>query len=141
MGHLVCAQAVAWAIETARKYGTAAVTTRNHFHFGAAGMWTRMAADAGFIALSMSSHRSPLTPGASIESLHTVSPMSIGLPAGAQPPINLDMASHINRDFSAEDWFAESPSMFLKDLVRLVHGHAPQLRWSFKSLTNPGGLT
>ena len=112
MGHLVCAQAVAWAIETARKYGTAAVTTRTHFH-------TRMAADAGFIALSMSSHRSPLTPGASVESLHTVSPMSIGLPAGAQPPINLDMASHISRDFPAEEWFAESPSMFLKDLVRL----------------------
>ena len=34
MGHIVCKQAVDWAIETAKTHGTACVTTRNHFHFG-----------------------------------------------------------------------------------------------------------
>ena len=117
MGHLVCHEATAWAIETAKKFGTAAFTTRNHFHFGGAGMWTRQAAEAGLMGLSMSSHRYPLKPGASIETVHGGSPMSFGLPAGDEPDLILDMATHLTTGLDTEEMFAELPASFLKDLA------------------------
>ena len=117
MGHLVCHEATAWAIETAKKFGTAAFTTRNHFHFGGAGMWTRQAAEAGLMGLSMSSHRYPLKPGASIETVHGGSPMSFGLPAGDEPDLILDMATHLTTGLDTEEMFDELPASFLKDLA------------------------
>ena len=43
---------------------SAGATTRNHFHVGSAGQWTRKATDAGLIGIAVSSHRYPLPPGA-----------------------------------------------------------------------------
>ena len=109
MGHIVCAEAMEWAIGTAKQFGTAAATTRNHFHVGATGFYPRMAVREGCIAICMSSHRS-MTPRSDDGELTSIadfvhqgdditrsvlaSPMSIGIPAGAsQPPIVLDMAA------------------------------------------------
>ena len=109
MGHIVCAEAMEWAIGTAKQFGTAAATTRNHFHVGATGFYPRRAVREGCIAICMSSHRS-MTPRSGDAELTSIadfvhqgdditrsvlaSPMSIGIPAGpSQPPIVLDMAA------------------------------------------------
>ena len=47
LGHLALAQACDWAVPAAQRLGTAVATTRNHFHVGSAGKWTRKATDAG----------------------------------------------------------------------------------------------
>jgi hypothetical protein len=48
---------VEWAIAAAKQYGTAAATTRNHFHVGSTGFYPRMAVREGCICFCFSSHR------------------------------------------------------------------------------------
>lgn len=91
MGHLACHQATRACIAKAKEVGVAAATTRNHFHFGAAGKYTRMALAADCIGIAMSSHRFGLNRNGNISGVGAGSPMSIGIPAGDQPPLVLDM--------------------------------------------------
>jgi LDH2 family malate/lactate/ureidoglycolate dehydrogenase len=123
LGHLAMAAACEWAVPAAKKLGTAVATTRNHFHVGSAGKWTRRATEAGLIAICVSSHRYPLPPGAASHqdgpagALRTVnqnSPISIGIPAGDRPPVVLDMAAGLLP--WDEDLFEQSPNAFFKEL-------------------------
>ena len=114
MGHFPCYEGTKWAIEMAKKYGTAAITTRNHFHFGGAGKYTRMAIEQDCFAIAVSSHRSPLDPDALIKQVNCTSPISVAFPAGEQPPLVLDMgASMLPWD---EEFFARAPFAFFKEL-------------------------
>ena len=105
LGQVVCAEATSWAIATAKRYGSAVCTTRNHFHVGATGFYSRMAVRENCIAIVMSSHRS-MAPTSdappnsmadfgfdkdtSIAHAALDSPMSIGVPANSQPPLVFD---------------------------------------------------
>lgn len=91
MGHLPCHQATLACIAKAREVGVAAATTRNHYHFGAAGKYSRMAAAADCIGISMSSHRFFPDRNGSLSGVGAGSPMSIAIPAGEQPPLVVDM--------------------------------------------------
>lgn len=90
LGYLPCYHGTQKAIAKAKKYGVAAITTRNHFHFGSAGNYTRMALDHDCIGIAISSHRFPLDPEALVSSAGA-GPTSIAIPAGEQPPLVLDM--------------------------------------------------
>lgn len=123
IGHLAMSAACAWVVPAARKFGTAVATTRNHFHVGSAGKWTRKATDAGLIGICVSSHRYPLPPSAASHqdgpagALRTVnqnSPISIGLPAGSRPPVVLDMAAGLLP--WNEELFQQAPNAFFKEL-------------------------
>ena len=114
MGHFPCYQGAVWAAATARKYGTAAVTTRNHFHFGAASKYAVLALEQECIGLAISSHRYPLSPEASIRGVNGGSPISIAIPAGGQPPLVLDMAASLLP--WDEELFARVPFSFFKEL-------------------------
>ncbi|MEW6752792.1 MAG: Ldh family oxidoreductase [Candidatus Latescibacterota bacterium] len=91
MGHLPCHRATLECIAKAREVGVAAATTANHFHFGAAGKYTRMALRADCIGIAMSSHRFTPNPQGTVAGACAGSPMSIAIPAGQQPPLVLDM--------------------------------------------------
>jgi LDH2 family malate/lactate/ureidoglycolate dehydrogenase len=114
MGHFPCHQAMGWAVATAQHYGTAAATTRNHFHFGGAGKYSRMAAAAGCLGIAVSSHRYNLPEDALIKGVNATSPISIAFPHGEQPPLVLDMgAAMLPWD---EELFAQIPFAFFKEL-------------------------
>ena len=91
LGYFPCYRGTQRAIAKARQCGIAAITTRNHYHFGAAGNYTRLAVAAGCIGIAMSALRTSRTPGESIFSTVTNSPISVAIPANGQPPIVLDM--------------------------------------------------
>lgn len=91
MGHLPCHQAALACIAKAKDVGVAAATTSNHFHFGAAGKYTRMALAADCIGIAMSSHRFELNRNGTLSGATAGSPMSIAIPAGQEPPLVLDM--------------------------------------------------
>jgi L-2-hydroxycarboxylate dehydrogenase (NAD+) len=114
MGHFPCYQGTQWAIEKAKEHGLAAVTTSNHFHFGAAGHYTRMALEYDCIGLAVSSHRYPLDPENSILYASRGSPISIAIPAGEQPPLVLDMGTVL------PPWdvrlFEQYPWVYFRDL-------------------------
>jgi LDH2 family malate/lactate/ureidoglycolate dehydrogenase len=114
MGHLPCYDGTRWAVETARRYGTAAVTTRNHFHFGAASQYTLLAIEHDCIGIAISSHRYPLNPESPIGRVNGASPISIAIPAGRQPPLVLDMGAGL-LPWDAE-LFQRSPFSYFKEL-------------------------
>lgn len=123
LGHVAMSAACNWAVSAALQFGTAVATTRNHFHVGSAGKWTRRATEAGLIGICVSSHRYPLPPGAASHqdgpagALRTVnqnSPISIGIPAGDRPPVVLDMAAGLLP--WDEGLFQQAPNAFFKEL-------------------------
>ena len=102
LGYFPSWKAVHLLVERAREYGVAAAVTRHHGHFGAAGLYTRVAAAAGLIGYATSGHQLSLKPGGPLLSAAGGSPMSFAVPAGEEPPVVLDFGA-IHDLYSASD--------------------------------------
>lgn len=102
------------AIEKALNVGVATITTRNHFHFGAAGIYSRMALAHDCIGMALSSHRYRPRPEATVMSASGGSPISIAIPSGEQPPLIMDMAAHFVR--YDDETFGQFPQAVFKGL-------------------------
>ena len=149
LGHFPCYQGTHWAVQQAKEYGTAAVTTYNHFHFGGAGKYTRIALENDCIGLAISSHRFKPDPEKPVWNASGGSPISIGLPASEEPDLVLDTgATFIDWD---SDHFLRDPWPFFKSLglgavlqglggilagIYKPEVQAPQSRWE----SNQGGF-
>lgn len=118
LGHFASWRAAHLAVEKARAAGLAAVVTRNHFHFGAAGKYSRVISGAGMAGFVVSSHVRRFSSGQGIMSANGASPMSFAIPSGGEHPIVLDMSTGValggNADF--ETVFQRMPSSFFKSL-------------------------
>jgi LDH2 family malate/lactate/ureidoglycolate dehydrogenase len=91
-GHLAAEQAMAMAVEKARRYGGGVVAVRHGFHFGIAGRYAQMAAHEGAIGIAMCNVR-PLMPApGGAERLVGNNPIAIALPTAGEIPIVFDMA-------------------------------------------------
>lgn len=77
----------------AREIGVGVGMTRNHGHFGGAGLYTRVAAAAGLIGYDTSGHQLLLAPGQGQIQAAGGSPMSFAIPAGEEPPLVLDFGA------------------------------------------------
>jgi LDH2 family malate/lactate/ureidoglycolate dehydrogenase len=114
MGHLPSWKAANFVADAAAELGVAAATTGNHFHFGGAGKYSRVAAQRDCIGLAVSSHRwdrqGMIHAGAT-----GGSPLSIAIPAGADvPPLVIDMGTRfLPWD---EALFEKMPYAYFKDL-------------------------
>jgi len=92
MGPLCARKGMAAAIKKARTAGIAYAGVKNSCHFGAAGAYALLAAEAGMIGLSMSNDVPSMTvPGARNHVLGT-NPFAVAIPAGEEKPILLDVA-------------------------------------------------
>jgi len=122
LGYFPAHRATEMAIEKALDLGVAAVTTRNHFHFGAAGNYSRMAIAKDCVGIVTSSHRYRPKAGASVMTASGVSPISIAVPTDHEPPLVLDMASHfLPRE---EALMQQFPVVFFKSLGIAAIMHA-----------------
>jgi len=121
MGHLPAYLAAKMAVNMAKDMGIGAVTTRNHFHFGGAGKYSRMALKEDCIGFAVSAHRFVPDAGASILSASGGSPMSFAIPTGDQPPIVVDMATSIH---GSNDLFQMIPGAFFKSIGLGAVSHA-----------------
>ena len=115
LGYFPCYQGTQKIIAKAKEGGVAALTTRNHQHFGAASNYTRLALDHDCIALSTSAHGPLLKAENSIFDIVNTSPFSIAIPAGEEPPLVLDMGGRL-LGFQ-DDLFAQLPTPFLKTMA------------------------
>ncbi|HCL29409.1 MAG TPA: hypothetical protein DIC52_13345 [Candidatus Latescibacteria bacterium] len=114
MGHLPSWQAANFVADTAAELGTAAATTGNHFHFGGAGKYTRVAAAHDCIGIAISSHRWERQ-GMIANGATGASPMSIAIPTSADvPPLVIDMATRLLP--WEEDLFEQMPFAYFKEL-------------------------
>ena len=93
LGYFPSWQAAQALVEKAQTIGVAAAVTRNHGHFGAAGLYTRVAVGAGLIGYDTSGHQLHLQPGQGQIQAAGGSPMSFGIPAGEEPPLVLDFGA------------------------------------------------
>jgi LDH2 family malate/lactate/ureidoglycolate dehydrogenase len=106
-------------VEKARAIGVAVGVTRNHGHFGAAGIYSRIAVSASFFGYVTSGHQLQLEPGQSILTAAGGSPHSFGVPAGHASPLVLDFGAIHDvgtRDPHALEIFAMAPALVFRHL-------------------------
>lgn len=94
LGHPAATTAMNLAVDKARAAGIGVVSVRNSRHFGAAGYYARIAADAGLVGLVTSSAKIPsvVPTGGAIPRL-TTNPIAFAAPARSNPPFLLDMST------------------------------------------------
>lgn len=124
MGHFASYHAAEAAVNKAKEMGIGAATSRNHFHFGSAGKYTRLALEVDCVGFAVSCHRFRHGSGGSIINATGASPMSFAIPAGDQPPIVVDMALGVDARLPLDQAFENSPAAFFKMLGLSHVSHA-----------------
>ena len=106
------------AIAKAKETGSAVVGVRHSSHFGAAGYYANMAAEADMIGFSMCNVEPYMTvPGAKGRVLGT-NPIAYAVPAGEEPPIFFDVATSavaVSKIFAARALGKEIPPTWMVD--------------------------
>jgi LDH2 family malate/lactate/ureidoglycolate dehydrogenase len=94
LGHPVSVHAMNLAVDKCRDTGVAVVSVVNSHHFGAAGCYSRIAADRGVIGMVTASTRGvTLVPTFGAEPVMGTNPLAFAAPARRNPPFELDMAT------------------------------------------------
>ena len=96
LGQVVAGRAMRLAIDLARRSGLAAVAVANSNHYGAAAFYPMMAAAEGMIGLTTTNGGGKnMAAFGGAEPVVGNSPIAFAAPAGAEPPIVLDMATGV----------------------------------------------
>ncbi len=93
LGYFASYRAAQSLVSKAREIGVAVAVTRNHGHFGAAGLYSRIAVGANLFGYVTSGHQLKLQPGQPLVDAAGGSPHSFGVPAGEMPPLILDFGA------------------------------------------------
>lgn len=94
MGHLVMARAAEIGIAKAKATGAAWIGVRMSNHAGPAALYARMALPHDMIGLYMAmGNANHMPPHGGAEGLLCTNPLAVAVPAGAEPPVVLDMAT------------------------------------------------
>ena len=97
IGHLVMTYATNLAIELARESGVGWVGARNSNHAGAAGIYAAMPVEHGMVGIYAAvSTINNMAPWGGGEALLGTNPIAVGIPAGKEPPILLDIATSVS---------------------------------------------
>ncbi len=96
MGHLVMSRAAATAIELARDTGVAWVGVRRSNHAGPASLYAAMPVAQGMVGIySAVASANHMAPWGGTESLLGTNPLAVGVPAGEEAPVILDIATTV----------------------------------------------
>jgi LDH2 family malate/lactate/ureidoglycolate dehydrogenase len=94
LGHPVSVHAMNLAVDKCRESGVAVVSVFNSHHFGAAGCYSRIAADRGAIGMVTASTRGvTMVPTFGAEPVMGTNPLAFAAPARRNAPFELDMAT------------------------------------------------
>lgn len=96
LGHPVAHKGMHMAVDKALATGIGAVTVFNSHHFGAAGVYSKMAADRGCIGITTSTARTiAVVPTFGAEPILGTNPIAFCAPAHSHRPFMLDMATSV----------------------------------------------
>lgn len=104
MGHVVAKRAMQLAIDKARAYGTGMVAVRNSSHYGIAGYYAGMCADAGMIGITGTNARPSIAPTFGVENMLGTNPLTIAFPTDEPFPFNIDCATSISQRGKIESY-------------------------------------
>jgi LDH2 family malate/lactate/ureidoglycolate dehydrogenase len=94
LGHPVSAHAMNLAVDKCRESAVAVVSVFNSHHFGAAGCYSKIAAERGVIGMVTSATRGvTMVPTFGAEPVMGTNPLAFAAPARRNPPFQLDMAT------------------------------------------------
>jgi LDH2 family malate/lactate/ureidoglycolate dehydrogenase len=94
LGHVPSTRAMEIAVEKAKRMGLAAVAVRNSNHYGAAGVYALMAADAGLIGMSFTSvWHGTTVPTFGADGMFGTNPIAFVAPGRRHRVFYLDMAT------------------------------------------------
>lgn len=97
MGQVIGYKAMKLAIDKAKKYGMGMVAVRNSTHYGIAGYYTDMAAEAGCIGMTGTNARPSIAPTFGVENMLGTNPLTLGFPTDEDFPFSLDCATSISQ--------------------------------------------
>jgi len=104
MGHVVGVKGMDLAIQKAKQYGMGMVAVRNSNHYGIAGYFSIMAANAGMIGITGTNARPSVAPTFGVENMFGTNPLTIGLPTDEDFPFVLDCATSITQRGKVEHY-------------------------------------
>jgi L-2-hydroxycarboxylate dehydrogenase (NAD+) len=93
MGQVIAKKAMDLTIEKAKQYGMGMVVARNSTHYGIAGYYTLMAAEAGMIGITGTNARPSVAPTFGIENMFGTNPLTFTMPSDEDFPFFLDCAT------------------------------------------------
>mmetsp|Transcript_42289 Transcript_42289/g.43070 ORF Transcript_42289/g.43070 Transcript_42289/m.43070 type:complete len:470 (+) Transcript_42289:65-1474(+) len=98
------------AIEKAKKYGVGFVVAKRSTHYGIAGYYTTMAADAGCVGFSGTNARPSIAPTFGVEPMLGTNPLCFGIPSDDDFPFVIDCATSVNQRGKIERYSREGIS-------------------------------
>lgn len=111
MGHVIAKKSMALAIEKAKQFGMGMVAVRNSTHYGIAGYYTMMAAEAGMIGITGTNARPSVAPTFGIENMLGTNPITFGLPTDEEFPFVLDCATSLTQRGQIEVYAREGKEL------------------------------
>ena len=94
IGHVPARMAMEIAIEKCAEHGVAASVVRNSNHFGAAGVYSTMALERGFIGMATTgTTQRSVVPTFGREPMFSTNPIAFAAPTRRNEPFSLDMAT------------------------------------------------
>lgn len=97
MGQVIGYKAMQMAIDKAKEFGIGMVAVRNSTHYGIAGYYTDMAAEAGCIGMTGTNARPSIAPTFGVENMLGTNPLTLGFPTDEPFPFSLDCATSISQ--------------------------------------------
>ena len=97
MGMVIAKRAMQMAIDKAKKFGLGMTAVRNSTHYGIAGYYAMMAADAGMIGITGTNARPSVAPTFGVENMLGTNPLTVGLPTDEEFPFVLDCATSLSQ--------------------------------------------
>lgn len=93
VGPVVAWQAMESAMERARRHGLATVWVRNGGDYAMASNHVLQAVDAGLVGITIRNGNPRVAPWGGTQPAFGTDPIAVGIPAGAHPPVVVDMAA------------------------------------------------
>ncbi len=97
MGHVIGKRSMQMAIDKAKKYGMGMTVVRNSTHYGIAGYYSLMAAEAGMIGITGTNARPSVAPTFGVENMMGTNPLTFGMPTDEDFPFLLDCATSLSQ--------------------------------------------
>ncbi|MGQ9710584.1 MAG: Ldh family oxidoreductase [Anaerolineae bacterium] len=97
MGHVIAYRSMRMAMDKAQRYGLGAVAVRNSTHFGIAGYYALMAAEAGMMGFVVTNARPAIAPTFSTEPMLGTNPIAFAAPSDLPYPFCFDAATSITQ--------------------------------------------